>query len=81
MLAIKVLIKELRYTETIGCVRWLQVRVSRSVGMVWWRGTRSVTVAPLTPTPAGRGTPAVHPVIAPSMGLPLAGEDSQEHSC
>lgn len=53
-----------------------QVPVSRSVGMVWWRETRSVTVAPLTPPPAGRGTPVVHLAIAPSMQQLSAGEDT-----
>ena len=53
-----------------------QVPVSRSVGMVWWREMRSVTVAPLTPPSAGRGTPVVHLAIAPSMQQLSAGEDT-----
>ena len=43
--------------------------------MVWWREMKSVTVGPQTLTPAGRGTPAVNLVIAPSMELQRAGED------
>jgi hypothetical protein len=52
-----------------------KVPVSRNVVTEWWRETKSVTVALLSPPSAGRGTPVVPLVIAPSTRQPFAGED------
>ena len=52
-----------------------KVPVSRNVVTEWWRETKSVTVALLSLPSAGRGTPVVPLVIAPSTIQPFAGED------